>query len=162
MLIFLKRRIIGKTQLKKKIIFTGPIDEYYDYVFGSLEYRSLRFENEVLEENNYQGSAVINYTSSKIPFTRIIEHKHFDNVDVPGTVITKEYPQDWSLDKERYYPVNDEKNNLVYKQYKELSLKDDKVYFGGRLAEYKYYDMHMVIGSALSKSEKILEKDNFV
>tara|TARA_Y100001958_G_C21105397_1_gene454052 strand:+ start:28 stop:900 length:873 start_codon:yes stop_codon:yes gene_type:complete len=148
--------------LAKKIIFTGPIDEYYDYVFGSLEYRSLRFENEVLEENNYQGSAVINYTSSKIPFTRIIEHKHFDNVDVPGTVITKEYPQDWSLDKERYYPVNDEKNNLVYKQYKELSLKDDKVYFGGRLAEYKYYDMHMVIGSALSKSEKILEKDNLV
>ena len=145
----------------KKIIFTGPIDEYYDYTFGSLEYRSLRFENEILEEDNFQGSAVINYTSSQVPYTRIIEHKHFDATEASGTVITREYPQDWSIDKERYYPINDDKNNAIYKQYKELSLKDDKVYFGGRLAEYKYYDMHMVIGSALSKSEKILEKDNF-
>tara|TARA_Y100001970_G_C14231075_1_gene858670 strand:+ start:2093 stop:3205 length:1113 start_codon:yes stop_codon:yes gene_type:complete len=143
----------------KKIIFTGPIDEYYDYVFGNLEYRSLKFENEFLEEDNFQGCAVVNYTSSKVPFTRIIEHKHFDNSDQKGSIITKEYPQDWSIDKERYYPINDEKNNEIYKKYKELSLKDEKVYFGGRLAEYKYYDMHMVIGSALSKSEKILEKD---
>ncbi|MGG7078794.1 UDP-galactopyranose mutase [Clostridium sardiniense] len=135
--------------LADKIVFTGMIDEFYNYKFGTLEYRSLRFENEVLDEENHQGNAVINYTEYEIPYTRIIEHKHFENCDSKKTVITKEYPETWNKGDEPYYPVNNERNNEIYKKYKELANKEENVIFGGRLAEYKYYDMHNVIERAL-------------
>ncbi|HDG7825911.1 UDP-galactopyranose mutase [Klebsiella sp. RHBSTW-00484] len=135
--------------IAKKIIYTGPIDKYFNYQFGSLEYRSLRFESEVLEEDNYQGVAVVNYTEYEIPYTRIIEHKHFETVRTDHTVITKEYPIEWALGSEPYYPINDEVNMSIYKKYRELSKNEPNVVFGGRLAEYKYYDMHQVIASAL-------------
>lgn len=138
-------------KLAPKIIFTGKIDEYYNYQFGQLEYRSLHFEHEVHDKENYQGNAVVNYTEGHIPYTRIIEHKHFEFGTQPKTVITKEYPSEWTAEKEPYYPVNDAKNSEVYKQYQQLARQEDKVIFGGRLAEYKYYDMHQVIGSALKK-----------
>ncbi len=149
-----------------KIIFTGPIDKYYDYCYGELEYRSLRFETETLECENYQGNAVVNYTEYEVPYTRIIEHKHFEYGKTLGTeacgdaakytVITKEYPDQWSRDKEPYYTVNDTRNAELYQKYKELSAKDDKVIFGGRLGEYSYFDMDKVILSALSLAEKEL------
>lgn len=133
-----------------KIIFTGQIDKYYNYKFGELEYRSLKFETEVLEEQNYQGNAVVNYTEYEIPYTRIIEHKHFEfDVDSPKTVITKEYPDNWNKEKEPYYPINNERNNELYKKYEELANRDNKVIFGGRLGQYKYYDMDKVILEAL-------------
>jgi len=135
--------------LAKKIIYTGPIDAYFNYQHGTLEYRSLKFETERLDTDNYQGNAVVNYTESEIPYTRIIEHKHFDHVDCEHTVITKEYPLEWKLGDEPYYPVNDDKNMGLYKKYRDLAIKEPKVYFGGRLAEYKYYDMHQVISAAL-------------
>lgn len=135
--------------LAEKIIYTGPIDEYFNYCHGKLEYRSLRFEHERLEVDNYQGNAVINYTEAEVPFTRIIEHKHFDSVDTPHTIVTREYPAEWQLGDEPYYPVNDDKNMLLFKKYRELA-KSENVMFGGRLAEYKYYDMHQVIKSALN------------
>lgn len=136
--------------IAKKIVFTGPIDKYYNYQFGELEYRSLRFETEVLKEQNYQGNAVVNYTEYEIPYTRIIEHKHFEfDSTSPKTVITKEYPDTWNKQKEPYYPINDEKNNTLYKKYEELAKKDSKVIFGGRLGQYKYYDMDKVIAEAL-------------
>jgi len=138
-------------QLADKIIFTGKIDQFYNYRYGLLEYRSLRFENEVHEKENYQGNAVINYTEREIPYTRIIEHKHFEFGKQPKTVITKEYPEEWTKDKEPYYPINDEKNMQVFKKYKDLADKEENVIFGGRLAEYRYYDMHQIIGSALKK-----------
>ena len=144
------------TQIADKIVFTGKIDEFYNNQFGSLEYRSLKFETKTLDQVNFQGNAVINYTESKIPYTRIIEHKHFEFGTQKKTVITYEYPDEWSLGKESYYPVNDEKNNAIYSQYKKLSEKDTNVIFGGRLAEYKYYDMHQIIGSALKKSKDSL------
>lgn len=144
------------TQIADKIVFTGKIDEFYNNQFGSLEYRSLKFETKKLDQANFQGNAVINYTESKIPYTRIIEHKHFEFGTQKKTVITYEYPDEWSLGKESYYPVNDDKNNAIYNQYKSLSEKDKNVIFGGRLAEYKYYDMHQIIGSALKKSKDSL------
>lgn len=144
------------TQIADKIVFTGKIDEFYNNQFGSLEYRSLKFETITLDQANFQGNAVINYTESKIPYTRIIEHKHFEFGTQKKTVITYEYPDEWSLGKESYYPVNDDKNNAIYNQYKSLAEKDKNVIFGGRLAEYKYYDMHQIIGSALKKSKDSL------
>jgi len=131
------------------IVFTGNIDQFYKYEFGKLEYRSLRFEHEVLEKSNHQGNAVINYTERNVPYTRIIEHKHFEFGTQPNTVITREYPEDWALGKEAYYPINDQKNNTVFAKYKARGDKETNVIFGGRLATYQYYDMHQVIGSAL-------------
>ena len=133
-----------------KIVFTGMIDEFYNYKFGTLEYRSLRFEHEVLEEENHQGNAVVNYTEYEIPYTRIIEHKHFEYGTQPKTVITREYPATWTKGDEPYYPINNDKNNELYDKYKELADKEERVIFGGRLAQYKYYDMHHVIEQALN------------
>lgn len=140
--------------IAEKIVFTGMIDEFYDYKFGTLEYRSLRFEHEVLEEENHQGNAVINYTQYEIPYTRIIEHKHFEFGNQPKTVITREYPAAWSKGHEPYYPINNDLNNSMYNKYKCLADKEEKVIFGGRLAEYKYYDMHHVIERALESVKK--------
>ena len=138
-------------QISDKIIFTGPIDKFYDYKFGELEYRSLRFETEVLNTSNYQGNAVVNYTEYEVPYTRIIEHKHFDNTkDIDKTIITREYPAKWDKDKEPYYTINDERNTNLYNKYKELSKKDNKIIFGGRLGQYKYFDMDKVIAEALN------------
>ena len=137
--------------LANKIVFTGKIDEYFDFRFGELEYRSLKFEHQTLDQDNYQGNAVVNYTEAHIPYTRIIEHKHFEFGKQNKTVITHEFPIEWSLGMESYYPVNDEVNSLKFKKYSDLAKNENNVIFGGRLAEYKYYDMHQVIGSALSK-----------
>ena len=145
------------SQLADKIVFTGKIDEYYNNQFGTLEYRSLKFETQVIEKENFQGNAVVNYTERDVSYTRIIEHKHFEFGTQKNTVITYEYPDEWSIGKESYYPVNDEKNNTVYKKYTDLSEKDTNVIFGGRLAEYKYYDMHQIIASALNKFRKEIE-----
>ena len=133
-----------------KIIFTGPIDQYYEYCFGELEYRSVRFETEILDMDNYQGNAVVNYTEYQIPYTRVIEHKHFEYGTGSKTIISKEYSDKWNKDKEPYYPINNERNNELYNKYKELADKDDKIIFGGRLGQYKYYDMDKVIEEALS------------
>jgi UDP-galactopyranose mutase len=144
--------------LADKIIFTGMIDEYYNYKFGELEYRSLKFETEILNQENYQGNAVVNYTEYEVPYTRIIEHKHFEyDTESKKTVITKEYPEKWKKGDEPYYPVNNEKNDSVYKKYKELADKDKKVIFGGRLGQYKYYDMDKVILEALKLVELELD-----
>ena len=143
-------------ELGRKIVFTGMIDQFYNYKFGALEYRSLRFEEEILEEDNYQGNAVVNYTEFDIPFTRIIEHKHFEACTSDKTVITKEYPVTWQKGDEPYYPINDEKNNARYEQYKALAEQETHVIFGGRLGEYKYYDMHLVIEEALQKAKREL------
>lgn len=136
-------------KLAKYHIYTGAIDQYYGYRFGKLEYRSLRFESELVETANFQGNAVINYTGNEVPYTRIIEHKHFDPVDTAVSIITKEYPAEWTEGMEPYYPINDEKNDSLYRQYKALTKNENKVFFGGRLAEYRYYDMHQVLGAAL-------------
>lgn len=136
--------------LAEDIIYTGPIDEYFDYCYGQLEYRSLRFEHERIDVDSYQGNAVVNYTEAEVPFTRIIEHKHFDPVEADHTVVTKEYPMEWKLGDEPYYPVNDDKNMTLFKQYRQLAKQERNMIFGGRLAEYKYYDMHQVIRSALN------------
>lgn len=130
-------------------VFTGNIDQFYNYKFGKLEYRSLRFEHEIIDEENHQGNAVINYTERDIPYTRIIEHKHFEFGTQPKTIITKEFPEDWTPDKEAYYPINDKNNSEIFEKYKTLSKSEQHVIFGGRLANYQYYDMHQVIGSAL-------------
>ena len=137
--------------LADTIVFTGKIDQYYDFQFGQLEYRSLKFEHQVLEQENYQGNAVVNYTEREVPFTRIIEHKHFEFGTQPNTVVTREYPEEWTGKMEPYYPINDAKNTEKYKKYQELAEKEPKIIFGGRLAEYRYYDMHQIIGSALKK-----------
>lgn len=142
--------------LADKIVFTGKIDEYFDFKFGELEYRSLRFENEVLNVPNYQGNAVVNYNDAETPFTRIIEHKHFEFGNQPTTVITREYPITGGKGNEPYYPVNDERNMEILKKYQLLATEEPKVIFGGRLAEYRYYDMHQVIGSALVKAKREL------
>jgi UDP-galactopyranose mutase len=134
-----------------QIVFTGKIDQYYDYKFGQLEYRSLRFEHQTLDTDNYQGNAVVNYTEREVPFTRIIEHKHFEFGTQPKTIITKEFPEEWTSEKEPYYPINDAKNTDTFKKYQELADGETNVIFGGRLAEYRYYDMHQIIGSSLSK-----------
>ncbi len=139
-----------------KLVFTGKIDEFYDYQFGKLEYRSLRFENERLEEDNFQGNAVVNYNDAEVPYTRIIEHKHFEFGSQKHTVITKEYPEEWTSDKEAYYPINNKENQEKYIQYKKCSELETNIIFGGRLAEYKYYDMHQIIASALEKAKKEL------
>ncbi|WP_297633611.1 UDP-galactopyranose mutase [uncultured Clostridium sp.] len=133
-----------------KVVFTGMIDEYYDYKFGTLEYRSLRFEDEILDEENHQGNAVVNYTEYEIPYTRIIEHKHFEDCNSEKTVITKEYPATWEKGDEPYYPINNDKNNNLYAKYKELGESEENIIFGGRLGQYKYFDMHNVIESALN------------
>lgn len=132
-----------------KIIYTGAIDEYFDYKLGALEYRSVRFETEVLDVPNFQGNAAVNYTDRETPWTRIIEHKWFEFGTQPKTVISREYSSEWKLGDEPYYPVNDKKNELMYEQYKELAQQETQVVFGGRLGEYKYYDMDAVIASAL-------------
>lgn len=133
-----------------KIIFTGMIDEYFDYQLGALQYRSVRFETEVIDCENYQGNAVVNYTEREVPYTRIIEHKHFEFGKQPKTVISREYSSEWSVGMEPYYPVNNEQNNALFEQYKELAAKEKNVIFGGRLGNYKYYDMDKVIEAALT------------
>ena len=136
------------------IVYTGTIDSYYGYQYGKLEYRSLRFESQVLDTDNYQGVAVVNYTDRETPYTRVIEHKHFEFGTQPKTVITREYPADWEEGMEPYYPVNDERNQDLYSRYAKLAEKEERVIFGGRLAEYKYYDMDKVILSALERAKK--------
>ena len=132
-----------------KIVFTGMIDEFFDYQLGELEYRSLRFETEVLDMENYQGNAVVNYTDSETPFTRIIEHKHFEFGTQPKTIITREYSKTWKRGDEPYYPVNNDRNNKLYTAYKRLAEQQENVICGGRLGHYRYYDIHQVIGAAL-------------
>lgn len=162
---FADREILAKEA--ENIVFTGMIDAYYDYCFGELEYRSLRFETEVLNMENYQGNAVVNYTEYEVPYTRIIEHKHFEygcqggyGGDGSGvsdkTVITREYPATWSRGEEPYYPMNDEKNNALYARYRELADQEEYVIFGGRLGMYRYYDMHQVVKEALKCVRKAL------
>lgn len=145
--------------LAEKIVYTGPIDRFYDYRFGKLQYRTVRFETETLDTPNYQGNAVINYTDRETPFTRIIEHKHFESFgqavyDNPKTVISREYSTEWQPGMEPYYPVNDERNSTLYAQYKALAEKETDVLFGGRLADYKYYDMSPTIEQALLLADK--------
>ena len=141
-------------RLGRKIVYTGPIDEYFAYKLGRLEYRGLRFETERLAEENHQGVAVMNYTAREVPYTRIIEHKHFEFGTQPVTYVTREYPADWQPGEEAYYPVNNDRNQALYRQYAELAAKESKVIFGGRLAEYKYYDMDDVIKSALERAKE--------
>ncbi|MCR5421413.1 MAG: UDP-galactopyranose mutase [Lachnospiraceae bacterium] len=142
--------------VSNRIVFTGMIDEFYGHRFGYLEYRSLRFETETLDMYNYQGNAVVNYTEYEVPYTRIIEHKHFEFGTQEKTVITREYPAEWKWGDEPYYPMNDEKNNALYSKYRELAEEEDRVIFGGRLGEYKYYDMHQVVARALEIADKEL------
>lgn len=139
-----------------KIVYTGMIDQFYDYKLGVLEYRSVRFETEELPMENYQGNAVVNYTEREVPYTRIIEHKHFEFGKQPTTIISREYSSEWKKGDEPYYPVNNDKNNALYQQYKEFADKEHKVIFGGRLGGYKYYDMDKVIAAALEMCEKEL------
>ena len=140
--------------LGETVVYTGMIDAYFGYRYGKLEYRSLRFETEIVDTDNYQGVAVVNYTDRETPYTRVIEHKHFEYGTQPKTVITREYPSDWSEGMEPYYPVNDEKNQELYGRYAELAKNEEHVIFGGRLGEYKYYDMDKVIESALAAAKK--------
>ena len=148
--------------LAEKVIYTGPIDAYFNYSFGNLEYRSVRFETEVLDKPNFQGNAAVNYTDAETPWTRIIEHKWFEfgkdenGNDLPKTVISREYSIEWKPGDEPYYPVNDERNTQLYNQYKALAEKEKNVIFGGRLGEYKYYDMDQVIASALEKAKELI------
>jgi UDP-galactopyranose mutase len=144
------------SQLADKIVYTGKIDEYFNFKFGELEYRSLRFDHEILDSENFQGNAVVNYTDAETPFTRIIEHKHFEFGRQEKTVITREFPLEWSKGVEPYYPINDAKNEATYKKYKSLG-EEENIIFGGRLAEYRYYDMHQVIGSALKTCREIFK-----
>lgn len=149
-------------KLAEKVIYTGPIDAYFDYKLGTLEYRSVRFENEILDKPNFQGNAAVNYTDRETPWTRIIEHKWFEfgkdenGNDLPKTVISREYSSEWKLGDEPYYPVNDAKNSALYEQYKTLAEAEDNVIFGGRLGEYKYYDMDKTIEVALAMAKKEL------
>lgn len=140
--------------MAKKVVYTGALDEFCDYKYGELEYRSLRFEEYTLNKKDYQGCAVMNFTEESVPYTRIVEHKHFEFGTQNFTIISKEYPQTWEKGKEKYYPINNEENTNRYQQYKSLFLDDSKYIFGGRLAEYKYYDMHQVISSAIHKFKK--------
>lgn len=137
-------------------VFTGMIDEYFNYTLGELEYRGLKFETELLEQKNYQGNAVVNYTDYETPYTRVIEHKHFEFGTQPKTVITREYPQKWVRGEEPYYPMNDDKNNSLYEKYRELADKETDVIFGGRLGQYKYYDMDDVIEAALNCAKEYI------
>lgn len=142
-----------------KIVYTGMIDQFFEYQFGTLEYRSLKFETTVLNQSNFQGNAVVNYTDAETPFTRIIEHQHFEFSDNPKTIITKEYPSEWKKGDEPYYPMNDKKNNITYQRYKELADETNNVIFGGRLGLYKYFDMHQVIGAALLAVDREFNKN---
>ena len=150
-------------QLADKVVYTGAVDAYFDYKLGELEYRSVRFETEVLDKPNFQGNAAVNYTDAQTPWTRIIEHKWFEfgkddeGNDIPKTVISREYSSEWKPGDEPYYPVNDEKNGKLYEEYKKLAVQEENVIFGGRLGEYKYYDMDAVIAAALEMCEKELE-----
>lgn len=154
-----KAELIGQAE---KVIYTGPIDAYFGFCLGSLEYRSVRFETEVLDKPNFQGNAAVNYTDAETPWTRIIEHKWFEfgkdesGNDLPKTVISREYSSEWKPGDEPYYPVNDDKNAKLYGQYKLLADKEERVIFGGRLGEYKYYDMDQVIAAALDKSKSLI------
>ncbi|MDD6232727.1 MAG: UDP-galactopyranose mutase [Frisingicoccus sp.] len=139
-----------------KILFTGMIDEFYDYKLGALEYRSVRFETEILDCDNYQGNAVVNYTEREVPYTRIIEHKHFEFGTQEKTVISREYSSEWKVGMEPYYPVNNDQNNQLFEEYKKLAAKEENVIFGGRLGNYQYYDMDKVIEAALDLVEKEL------
>ena len=143
--------------LADKIVFTGMIDEYFGYQFGKLEYRSLRFDNEVLDMSNYQGNAVVNYTEAEVPYTRIIEHKHFEYGTQQKTVITREHSKEYQEGDEPYYPINDQRNNELYAKYKELADNTQNAIFGGRLAQYKYFDMHNIIAEALACTSKELD-----
>ena len=143
-------------RLADKVIYTGAIDEFFDFQFGALNYRSVRFETEILEEANYQGVAVVNYTERDIPYTRIIEHKHFNPIQTNRTVVSREYPSEWSVGEEPYYPVNDENNMALYEKYRELVNQVPNIIFGGRLGSYRYYDMDKVIGAALQTAESEL------
>ena len=144
------------SKIAAKTVYTGAIDAYFDYCFGALNYRSIRFETEVLDTDNYQGNAVINYTDAETPYTRIIEHKHFVFGTQKGTVISREYSQEWTPEIEPYYPINNEANNALYEKYRALAEKEEKVIFGGRLGQYRYYDMEAVILSALDTAEREL------
>jgi UDP-galactopyranose mutase len=144
--------------LADKVVFTGKIDEFFDYQFGELEYRTLRFDNKRIETEDYQGCSIVNYTDFNVPYTRITEHKHFEKSKSDVTWITTEYPKDYEKGDVPYYPINDEKNNSMFEKYKELS-KQSNIIFGGRLSEYKYYDMHQIIASALSKVKKELNNE---
>ena len=147
--------------LAERVVYTGPIDAYFQYALGYLEYRSVRFDTEVLDISNFQGNAAVNYTDSQTPWTRIIEHKWFefgkdgDGNDIPKTIISKEYSSEWKPGDEPYYPVNDERNSELYRQYKALAETEDKVFFGGRLGEYKYYDMDAVVDAVLKKCDEV-------
>jgi UDP-galactopyranose mutase len=141
--------------MAERVVYTGPIDEFYDYRYGHLEFRSLRFENEILDVSNYQGVAGMNFTDRETPYTRIVEHKHFEFGEQPKTVITREYSVEWQEGMEPYYPVNDEKNSELNSRYQELAQSEEKVIFGGRLAEYTYYDMDKVIAKSLACAETI-------
>lgn len=140
--------------LATKVVYTGAIDEFFDYCYGMLSYRSLRFEESILDEDNFQGVAVVNYTEKEIPYTRIIEHKHFTFNKCKGTIITKEYPLTWTKGSEPYYPINDDKNNAIYEKYADLASKNPNVLFGGRLANYKYYNMDKIIETAFEMARK--------
>ncbi|TCD08340.1 UDP-galactopyranose mutase [Pedobacter frigidisoli] len=142
------------SSMAEHIVFTGNIDQFYDFRYGKLEYRSLRFEHQVYDEYNHQGNAVVNYTEREIPYTRSIEHKHFEFGNQDKTVVTKEFPEEWKPGKEAYYPINDQHNDQLFSQYKALCEKEERVIFGGRLATYKYYDMHQIIASALTTVRK--------
>lgn len=153
--------------LAERIIYTGPIDEYFGYCLGALQYRSVRFENELLDTDNFQGNAAVNYTDAETPWTRIIEHKWFefgkdeDGNDLPKTVISREYSSEWKVGDEPYYPVNDAQNSTLYEKYRELGEAEFAtrgVVFGGRLGQYRYYDMDQVIAAALAKAEELLNK----
>lgn len=157
-----KKSLLAELKEDGKVVYTGPIDAYFNYKLGTLEYRSVRFENETLDIPNFQGNAAVNYTDSETPWTRIIEHKWFEfgkdenGDDIPKTIISKEYSSEWKPGDEPYYPVNDAKNSKLYESYKELADKESNVIFGGRLGEYKYYDMDAVVASALDRVEKEL------
>lgn len=159
--------LVKKTEydvMANKVVYTGAMDAYFNYSLGSLEYRSIRFENEIRDIPNFQGNAVVNYTDRETPWTRIIEHKWFelgkdeDGNDLPKTIISREYSSEWRPGDEPYYPVNDQKNGEIYKKYQSLADKEEKIIFGGRLGEYKYYDMDAVIASALECVEKELNR----
>ena len=144
------------SSIAEKIVYTGPIDEYFGFTLGNLEYRSLRFETETLDREDYQGNAVVNYTDRETPYTRIIEHKHFNFGKQPKTIVTKEYPSDWEIGMEPYYPINDQRNAELYEKYSALAQEEKNVIFGGRLGMYKYFDMDKVIEAALSVAEEEL------
>ena len=155
--------LTDKEKYKKtadKIIFTGPIDAYYDYCYGPLAYRSLHFEHEILKDiDNYQGNAVLNYTDADVPYTRVIEHKHFEFGQQHGTIISREYPAKWEIGKESFYPINDEENQALYEKYRTLSEQEPQIIFGGRLGQYQYYDMDKTIEQAIKKVEEVSKNE---